>query len=168
VIAVDAGVLACAVNRYAPEHARAVRVVETLAHGEWPWALPWPAAHDFVRLVTHPHAVARPLAPRDAWGFLETLLASPAARALGAGPRHAAAAAEVLALLPAGTGLPAGFELAAVLREHGVRTLLSADAGMRAFAFLEVRDPLRGAPWSPGEAPARRYRRLAPRPPRGG
>jgi hypothetical protein len=107
--------------------------------------------------------VARPLAAADAWGFVAALLASPAARALGPGPRHAAAAAEVLAMLPAGSAPPSGFELATVLREHGVRAVLSADRGLRAFPFLEVRDPLRGAPWSPAEAPARRYRRLTPR-----
>jgi hypothetical protein len=165
VIAIDAGILACAINRFAPEHARAVRVVESLANGDAPWALPWPAAHAFVRRVTHPHAVARPLAPRDAWAFVEVLLGRPSAHALGPGPRHAAAAAEVLALIAEGppAGLPPGFPLAVTLREHGVRALLTADRSLRVYPFLELRDPLHGPPWSPGEPPARRRRVLAPR-----
>jgi len=56
--------------------------------------------------------------------------------------------------------LPPGFEVAVVLREHGVRELLSADRGMRRFRFLEVRDPVHGEPWSPAEKPTKRYRTL--------
>jgi uncharacterized protein len=166
-LALDTSLLAYAVNRHAPEHARAARVVEQLADGALPWALPWPVLHEFLRLVTHRHAVARALGPADAWAFVEALLASHSIRLLGPGEGHAAALAELLASLPPGAGVPAGIETAAVLREHGVRELLSADAGMRRFAFLSVRDPVHGPPWAPGEAPARRYRVLKSRPARG-
>ena len=111
--------------------------------------------------------MARALGPADAWAFVEALLASHSVRLLGPGEGHAAALAELLASLPPGAGVPAGIETAAVLREHGVRELLSADAGMRRFAFLSVRDPVHGRPWAPGEAPARRYRVLRPGPARG-
>jgi len=161
-IAVDASVLAYAVNRYAPEHARAAAVVETLAEGDLPWALPWPALHAFLAYVTHPHAVVRPLRPSDAWGFVEGLLASPSVRPLGPTDRHAAVLGEILAGLSPGFE-PGGVETAAVLREHGVRELLTTDRSMRRFAFLSVRDPLRGEPWSPAAPPARRYRKLGPR-----
>jgi toxin-antitoxin system PIN domain toxin len=161
--ALDTSLLAYAANRHAPEHARAARVVETLANGETPWALPWSVAHEFLQLVTHPHAVARALAPADAWGFVEALLASHSVRLLGPTEAHAAALAEVIASLPPGSGVPPGLETAVLLREHGVRELLSADRGMRRFAFLSVRDPLHGEAWSPAERPARRYRVLRPR-----
>ena len=59
--------------------------------------------------------------------------------------------------------MPPGLETAVLLREHGVRELLSADRGMRRFAFLGVRDPVHGEAWSPAERPARRYRVLRPR-----
>lgn len=162
--ALDVSVLAYAANRHAPEHARAARVVETLANGDAPWALPLPVVHEFLRLLTHPHAVARALAPADAWAFVEALLGSRSVRLLAPGDGHPAALAEVLRGLPPG-GLPAGLETAVVLREHGVRELLSADRGMRRFAFLDVRDPVRGEPWTPAEPPARRYRRLGARAP---
>lgn len=165
-LAVDAGLLACGLNRGDPRHPRAARVLEELANGDLPWALPWPAAHEFLRLVTHPHAVARPVAPAEAAAFLAVLAASPSVRLLGAGERHAAALGEVLALLPARATPPPGFETAVVLREHGVRELLSGDPGMRQFRFLEVTDPFHGEPWSPALPPRRRYRRLAPRAPR--
>jgi len=161
-VAVDLSLLAYAVNRFAPEHPRAAGVLEDLANGGHPWALPWPALHEFLDLVTHPHAVARPLEPGDAWAFLERLIASPSAHPLGPTDRHGAVLAETLAS-PDAAG--PGLATAVVLREHGVRELLSADRGMARFAFLTVRDPLR-EPWSPAAPPARRYRVLSPRPPR--
>ncbi len=165
-VAVDASVLAYAVNRFAPEHPRAARVVEGLVNSNAPWALPWPAVHEFLGFVTHPHAVARPLGAGDAWAFVEGLLASTSVRTLGPTERHAAVVAE---LLGGSTGATAGvrsLETAAILREHGVRELLSADRTMRRFGFLTVRDPVHGEPWSPEAPPARRYRVLGTRVPR--
>ena len=159
-IAVDTSVLCHALNRYSPEHRRASGVMEALVNDERPWALPWPVLHEFVRLVTHPHAVARPLRAGNAIDFVERLVASPSVRLLSATPRHARTLAEVVAMVGPGGPLPPGIEIAATLREHGVRELLSADRGMRRFPFLAVTDPLRGEEWNPDSAPARRYRVL--------
>jgi len=162
--ALDTSLLAYAANRHAPEHARSAHVVEAVANGERPWALPWTVVHEFLHLVTHPHAVARALSPAEAWAFIEALLASHTVRVLGPTEAHAATMAEVLASLPPGAGVLPGLETAVLLREHGVRELLSADRGMRRFSFLAVRDPVHGEAWSPAEAPARRYRVLRAKP----
>lgn len=163
-LAADTSLLAWAVNRGAPEHARAAAVLETLANGDRPWAVPWSVAHEFLTLVTHPHAVVRALRPADAWGFLDELAASPSVHWLAATSRHAEVVSEVLALARVeGPGLPAGFETAVLLREHGVRELLTADRTMRRWGFLDVRDPLHGEPWTPAAPPRRRYRVLGPR-----
>lgn len=164
-IAVDTGLLALAVNRYAPEHARASEILESLANGDTPWALPWSVVQEFLQFVTHRHAVARTLSPADAWAFVEALTASHSLRLLAPGPDHAAACAEVLALRDpsAGTSLDPSFATAAILREHGVRELLTNDAEMRHWRFLEIRDPLHGEAWSPAARPARRYRTLSRR-----
>lgn len=158
-IAVDAGILAYAANRYAPEHARAVQVLESLANDPSPWALPWSEAHAFVRLATHPHAVAKPLSPAEAWGFVARLSDSPSLRLLAPAEGHATAVAECARAAAGGAGL----ELAATLREHGVRELLSADPGMRRWAFLTVTDPLHGEPWTPASTPVRQRRVLPAR-----
>ena len=155
--AVDTGLLALAVNRWAPEHARAAAVLEDLANGDEPWALPWSVAADFLARVTHPHSVARPLRADEACGFLELLLASPAVHPLAPTARHAAALREVAGMVPGEQGLPPGFETAVLLREHGVRELLSPDSGMRRFPFLAVVDPLRGEAQGSSH---RRYRML--------
>lgn len=166
-IAVDASLLAYAVNRYAPEHAAAAGTLEALASGERPWGLPASEGIAFLRLVTHPHAVGRPLGAAEALGFLEALLEGPAGRWLLPTVRHPAALREVLGFLPPGTPVPAGFETAVLLREHDVREVLSCGPGLRRFRFLEVRDPVHGPAWSPRQPPAKRYRVLRPRPPRG-
>ena len=160
-IAVDTSVLAFAVNRYAPEHARATATLERLMNGDTPWALPWPVVEEFLGFVTHPHRVSRVLAARDAWTFVTELGSGPAARWLAPGERHAAALAELLELAPAGGPPPPGFALAVLLREHEVRVLLTTDRGMRRYRFLEIVDPLHGEPWTPATPPAHRYRRRA-------
>ena len=165
-VAVDASVLAYALNRFAPEHPRASTVVDELVNGDAPWALPWPAIYEFLNVVTHPHVVVRPLGHADAWGFIERLLASPSARALGPTERHATVLAELLGVESRPQGALMGLETAVILREHGVRELLSSDRAMRRFAFLSVRDPLHGEPWTAGAAPAKRYRVLKRRVPR--
>lgn len=162
-IGVDATLLAYAANRGAPEHLRAARVLEALAGGDRRWALPLSAAHQFARIVTHPHAVARTLTAAEAWGFVERLLESPAAELLLPTREHLRVLEEVLESLGPGAGAAPGLETAALLREHGVRELLSTDPAMRRYAFLSVRDPLHGTPWSPVEERPRRYRVLSGR-----
>jgi len=159
-IAVDTSVLAYAVNRFAPEHARASRAVDALANGEASWALPWTVVHEFLHLVTHPHAVVRPMRAADAGAFLDRLLESPSVRLLAPSERHAAAVAELLPTVDVSAGLPSGFETAAVLREHGVRELLTTDRGMGRYGFLTIVDPVHGPAWTPATPPVRRYRRL--------
>lgn len=162
-IAVDSSILAYASNRFAPQHVRAARVLEGLANGDVPWALPWTVVHEFLHLVTHPHAVARPLRPADAWGFVAQITGAAPVRMLGPTERHDAALVEVMAMVPEPGGLGAGFETAVILREHGLRELLTTDRAMERFPFLSVRNPLLGDGWSPVEAPGRRYRMLRPR-----
>jgi predicted nucleic acid-binding protein len=165
-IAVDLGVVACAANRFAPQHARAAAVLEALVNGDQPWALPWPVVHEFIRLVTHPTGWHGRSSRAAAAAFVDRLLQSPAVRPLGPTPAHGRTVSEVLESSSAAGGLPEGFETAVLLREHGVRELLSADRGMRRFAFLTVIDPFHGEPWAPDAPPLARYRSLRVRPSR--
>ena len=158
-IAVDSGLLVLAANRFSPEHVRATALLESLAEGEAPWAVTWSAVHEFLGFVTHPHAVARVLGATEAWGFIEALSGSSSLSLLGPTEHHAASCAEVLALAGAGAAgvLDSGFATAVILREHGVRELLSFDPAMRRYPFLTVINPLR-RDIEPG--PRRRYRML--------
>jgi hypothetical protein len=162
-IALDATVLAHAVNRFVPGHPRAARLLEELVNGDRAWALPWPAVHEFLRLVSHPHVVARPLGARDALAFADEVLASASVHLLAAGAGHRDALEELLGAIGTSGEVPPGLETAALLREHGIRELLSTDRGMRRYAFLTVIDSVHGPLWSPTSPPARRYRVLGGR-----
>ena len=61
---VDANVLVYAVNTAAPEHARAVAWLEERLNGDRRVGLPWESLLAFVRIVTSPRAVKRPMDPR--------------------------------------------------------------------------------------------------------
>jgi len=119
--------------------------------------------HDLLAALRGRHS----LKPSDAWSFVGQVIASPSVRMLGPTERHGQVLVEVLGAAPTEGGTPPGLETAVLLREHGVRELLSADRGMRRFPFLSVRDPVHGEAWAPGMKPARRYRVLAPRVRRG-
>jgi predicted nucleic acid-binding protein len=162
-IALDTSILLYAVNRHAPGHVRAARVVEDLIHGEPAWGVAGSVVLEFIRRVTHPHAVARPLAARDAVAFVTQVVEAGQARVLLPGPRSLSVLGELIGAVEVAGPLPAGIETAAILREHGVRELLSCDPGMKRYRFLTVIDPVHGEPWRPGARPERRYRSLAPR-----
>ncbi len=162
-IALDAGLLAYAVNRGAPEHPRAVEAVEGLASGERPWGLPVCEAHTFIALVTHPHRVGRPLQIAEALGFLEALLAGPCGRLLLPTARHLAVTREVLGFLAPGEPAPAALETAVLLREHGVSEVLTCGRELRRFPFLVAIDPVHGAARAVRAPGGRRYRVLRPR-----
>ena len=162
-IAVDSGVLVAAANRFAPEHARAPGCWSRSRTAEQPWALPWSA---------RARVPARSSPTRTRWrvrwspprrgAFLEALRRSPTLRLLGPTERHAAVCAEVLeSREPGSTGLPGSFLTAVLLREHGVRELLSPDLDMRRWRFLGCATRCTARVGRQATAPARRYRRLS-------
>ena len=74
---VDANILLFAVNSAAPEHERAAAWLEGALNGNRRVGLPWESLTAFVRLVTNARVIPRPLAPGDAWTFVEEWLAAP-------------------------------------------------------------------------------------------
>jgi toxin-antitoxin system PIN domain toxin len=143
VIAVDTNLLVYAHRADSAEHERAYAVVRELAEGVARWAIPWPCAHEFLAIVTHPR-IYRPastieqaleqvrawaespsltwLAESDEvyWPVLERLLRESRAE----GPRvHDA-------------------RVAALCVSHGVTELLTADRDFGRFPQLRTRNPL--------------------------
>ncbi|HNH64386.1 MAG TPA: type II toxin-antitoxin system VapC family toxin, partial [Thauera aminoaromatica] len=53
-IALDTNILVYAHRTDSPFHERARSAVETLASGVREWAIPWPCAHEFFAVETHP------------------------------------------------------------------------------------------------------------------
>jgi predicted nucleic acid-binding protein len=100
----------------------------------------------------------------DAWQFIRDLLSSPGASMLSETPRHADVAQEVFRSHPEVKGsVVFDAHTAILMKEHGVRRILTRDADFFRFPFLEVIDPLADEPGAVREARARYRHRPARR-----
>ena len=140
---VDTNVLVYAANRDAPEHMTCrQRLLDWLGQPA-PWFLTWSIVYEFLRVVTHRRVLPSPLGSAEAWSFVEVLLDSPSLQVLTPTRRHAELLRELLVLVPRLEGnLFHDAHTAALMREHGVKTIITRDSGFYRFGFLEVVDPL--------------------------
>lgn len=142
---VDTNILLYAMNADAPRHPQAAAYLHGLIESGESWCLSWVNVYEFLALATHPGILARPADAGTAWEWLSLLLKSPALEMLSEGERHASALSEVLADSgPARGAFLHDCHLAALMREHEVKAVATADADFRKFRFLKVMDPTRG------------------------
>jgi toxin-antitoxin system PIN domain toxin len=143
VLVVDTNVLIYAVNRSAPEHERCRTKLAEWSAGATPWYLTWGIIYELLRVATHPRVFARPLTVVKAWAFVGGLLASPSIGLLVETARHPAVVSQLVREVPGLHGnLLHDAHTAALMREHGVRSIVTRDLGFHRFPFLEVIDPL--------------------------
>lgn len=139
-VTVDANVLVYASNRADPVHARARDLVEELAAGPGLVHLFWPALLGYLRIVTHPAVLPRPLSPAAATENVEALLDRPHVRTAGEGAGFWELYRATGGPRARGNDVPDA-HLAALMREHGVATIYTRDRGFRRFEGIAVRDP---------------------------
>jgi toxin-antitoxin system PIN domain toxin len=107
------------------------------------WYTTWAILYEFLRVTTHPRVMRRPWSAPAAWDFLAALLASPGLAVLVPTQRHAEIAAQVIAELPHLAGnLFHDAHTAVLMREHGIRRIVTRDTDFHRFPFLETVDPL--------------------------
>jgi hypothetical protein len=141
-IAVDTNLLVYAHREDSPWHEAAYGVVRDLAEGTTPWAIPWPALHEFLAVVTHPR-IYQPATPvPQAIDQVEAWLESPSLALLAERDGYWPS---LRGLLEAGR--IAGPQvhdarIAALCAHHNVRELWSADRDFTRFPSLAVRNPL--------------------------
>ena len=140
---VDANIFLYAAARSFPEHRRARRALDEWRREADAWFTTWEILYEFIRLSTHPRVFRRPWEPRQAWAFVEALLASPGLAVLAATDRHQAVARAVLNEVPDLRGnLLHDAHTAVLMREHGVREIYTRDTDFHRFPFIDVYDPL--------------------------
>ncbi len=143
-IAVDTNILVYAHRAESPFHELAARRVAELAEGPASWGLPWPCLHEFLAIVTHPRIYAPPTPLPRALEQVDAWLESPTVALLSESASHWST---LRALLEAGRiAGPAIHDarVAALCRQHGVRTLWSADRDFARFAGVTAFNPLVG------------------------
>jgi toxin-antitoxin system PIN domain toxin len=137
-VTVDTNVLVYADNDADSAHRSARDLLERLATGSELVYLFWPALLGYLRIVTHPAILPRPLAAGAAAANVEQLLSLPHVRAPGEGQgfwRHYLATGGNRAR---GNDVPDA-HLAALMRQHEVRVIYTRDRDFLRFDGIEVR-----------------------------
>jgi uncharacterized protein len=119
----------------------AVKLLRRLAEQSDPWAIPWPCAYEFLRVVTHPRVFFPPSDPDDAIETLERLRESPSLIMIGDGPAHLRILRETVRESGATGNLIHDAHIAGLCLEHGVSTLYTVDRDFSRFAGLKCRNP---------------------------
>jgi len=139
---VDTNVLLYAANVESAMHDRCATLVSEWRSRREAWFLTWGVCYEFLRVVTHPKVLEHPWDRRTAWRYVQALLASPALAVLTETDRHADVARAVVDELPSLRGnLFHDAHTAILMREHGIRRIVTNDSDFHRFAFLEVVDP---------------------------
>jgi uncharacterized protein len=139
-VTVDANVLVYASNEAEPVHESARSLVERLATGPEIVYLFWPTIMGYLRIVTHPSVLPRPLGPTEAVANVSALLAVPHVRAPGEAEGFWSLYLATRNDTDRGNDVPDG-HLAALMRQHGVGTIYTRDRDFRRFDGIAVEDP---------------------------
>ena len=140
---VDTNLLIYAAIREFKEHDRAERLLTVWGTATEPWHITWSIAYELMRVVTHRAPFPRPLTFAQAWSFIESLRESPSFGILAETERHAEVVRELTLEFPRISGNRMhDLHIAALMREHGVREIRTADVGFHQFKFLRVVNPL--------------------------
>jgi len=142
---VDTNLLLYAVNPDSPDHKLARAGLEEWRMGARSWFLTWGLIYEFLRVSTHPDVFRRPLDLDTAWAWVTAVLAGRRSGILVETDRHGEVLAELARGHPRLRGNPIhDLHTAALMREHGVTEIRTADTDFHQFRFLDVVNPLVG------------------------
>ncbi len=138
---IDANVLLYAVDGASPFHDRSRRWLEERINGTTRIGLPWQSLGAFVRIVTHPRALDRPLRAAEAWDHVRVWLTQPGVWIPGETERHAEVLEDLVLRHDVRGNLVSDARLAALAIEHGV-PVASADTDFARFPEITWVNPL--------------------------
>lgn len=139
---VDTNLLVYASNEEDPAYVIARPLLDRLAAGPDIVVLFWPVLLGYLRIVTHPAILSRPLSALIAAANIHSLITQPHVRTPGEESGFWDRYRENGGESARGNDVP-DTHLVALMRQHGVRTIYSRDRGFRRFDGIEVRDPFR-------------------------
>lgn len=141
-ILVDTNLLIYAkVSDLAPHHEPASRWLDAELSSGRRVGLPWPSLLGFVRIVTHPRIMERPLPADEAWEQVWEWLAVPGVFTPGPTDRHERVLRDLVAATRPTAALVHDADLAALALEHGLE-LCSTDGDFARFPSLRWRNPI--------------------------
>jgi uncharacterized protein len=141
----DSNILVYASNQSDPVHRQAKQLVQRLAAGPDLLYLFWPVVLGYLRVVTHPAILPKPLSARDATANADALLQRPHVRTPGEADGFWELFRSTSRDHARGNDVPDA-HLATLMRQHGVRRIYSRDNGLRRYVDIEVVDPFAPPP----------------------
>lgn len=139
---IDANLLLYASNSGCREHAAARAFVMERAADPDLFCLTWPTIFAYLRIATHPSIFERPLSSETAWSNLRQLMNLPRVCIIGEQEDFLSHYEMATKGVVVRGNLVPDAHLAAILHQHGVKRLYSADTDFLKFRFLEVVNPL--------------------------
>ena len=140
-ILLDVNILVYAVRVDAPEHVRTVEWLSRTLTGPEPVLVARESLGAVVRIVTHRHIWAKPLAHEIAFAFVHRLLATPSVSVIVAGPSHWAVFEQLCIAADARGNLVTDAWIAALAIENHA-TLITTDRDVARFPGLRWKHPL--------------------------
>src|SRR5690606_21923370 len=118
-----------------PFHEPSKSWLEAALNGDRRVGLPWQSPAAFVRIATYPRALAEPLAPADAWQFVEEWLDAPLTWVPSPSNVHGEILGRLVKELDLRANLVSDAALAALCIENGL-TIVSADSDFARFTEI--------------------------------
>jgi uncharacterized protein len=122
---------------------QAQRLVQEWGDSAEAWSVTWSIVYEFLSVSTRRSIYPRPIAFSHSWSCIQTLRISPSFEMLAETERHPEVIDELVREYPhiSGTRFH-DLHIAAVMREHGITDIRTADADFHQFKFLRVTNPL--------------------------
>jgi toxin-antitoxin system PIN domain toxin len=138
---VDANLLLYAADERSPHNRAAAEWITEQLNGPRRVGLPWQSLAAFLRVATHPRALAHPLTPAVAWRQVTDWLAAPAAWVPAPGSSHTELFGDLVIRYDVRGNLVPDAGLAALALEHGL-AVCSADTDFARFPEVRWENPL--------------------------
>lgn len=138
---VDANILLYAVDQESSFHAPAHEWLEEALNGPRRVGIPWQSLGAFLRIATNPRALREPLAPDEAWEFVEDWLNAPVVWVPGPGRGYREIVERLVRNLELRANLISDAMLAALCIEHGLQ-MISADSDFARFTEVTWVNPV--------------------------
>ncbi|MDQ3989385.1 MAG: PIN domain-containing protein [Actinomycetota bacterium] len=140
-VTIDANVLLYASDGQSPRHRSARDLLERLAAGPDIVYLFWPVAMAYLRIATHPGIYEHPLDPEVARSNVATLLGRAHVQCPGESDGFWRVYEETVDSDVIRGNLVTDAHIAALMRQHGVGVIWTADRDFRRFTGVTARDP---------------------------
>jgi hypothetical protein len=141
---VDVNVLLYASDQSSPNHAAAFGFLSERGSDPDIFCICWSTVMAYIRISTHPSIFSHPLSPEEALLNIESLLSLNRVRVLSEEKGFLQIYRQVTENFAVRGNLVPDAHLAALLLQHGVKTIYTADADFKKFSFLKVVNPFSG------------------------